>query len=306
MASNFRFGGLSGNAMPPVIKALIIINVVVFLLQTFFFSMFKIGDYSLGDMFFYYFALYPIGEHSNFYIWQLITYQFMHGNLWHIFFNLLALWMFGIELEQMWGARKFLMFYLLCGIGAGLVQLFISPMFATAAPTIGASGAIYGVLLAFGLTFPNRPIFMFPFFIPIPAKYFVLLYAGIALLMGFSSSGDSVAHFAHLGGAATGFLLIKFGDAAGIFKLSEKLFAKKPKQDFYGNYSPEEPKVYKSNWFKKEPVVKTETHSKIMINGEEITQAKIDEILDKISASGYQNLTDREKHILMELSQKIK
>jgi len=306
MAGNSRFGGFGGNALPPVIKALIIINVAVFLLQTFFFSMFKIGDYSLGDMFFYYCALYPIGDHSNFYLWQLITYQFMHGNLWHIFFNLLALWMFGIELEQMWGARKFLMFYLLCGVGAGLVQLFISPMFGSPAPTIGASGAIYGILLAFGLTFPNRPIFMFPFFIPIPAKYFVLLYAGIALLMGFSSSGDSIAHFAHLGGAATGFLLIKFGDAMGIFKLSEKMFAKKPKQDMYGNYNSAEPKVYKSNWFKKEPEVKADVPSKIIINGEEITQSKIDEILDKISASGYQNLTDREKHILMELSQKIK
>ncbi|MCI0472349.1 MAG: rhomboid family intramembrane serine protease, partial [Ignavibacteria bacterium] len=149
-------------------------------------------------------------------------------------------------------------------------------------------------------------IFMFPFFIPIPAKFFVLIYAGIALLMGFSSSGDSVAHFAHLGGAATGFLLIKFGDAAGIFRLSEKLFAKKSKQDVYGNYSPEEPKVYKPNWFKKEPEKKSEQPSKFNINGEEITQAKIDEILDKISASGYQNLTDREKHILFELSQKIK
>ena len=301
MAGNYQFRGFGGTVFTPVIKSLIIINVAVFLIQTLF-GMFRIGEYSLGDLFFYYFALYPVGDHSNFYLWQLLTYQFMHGSIWHIFFNLLALWMFGIELEQMWGARKFLTFYLICGIGAGLVQLFISPLFTSPAPTIGASGSIYGVLLAFGLTFPNRPIFMFPFFIPIPAKFFVLIYAGIALLMGFSSSGDSVAHFAHLGGAATGFILLKIGDSSGLYRI----FAKKPKQEVYGGYNQEEPKVYKSNWFRREPEIKQEPQSKMVINGEEITQQKIDEILDKISASGYQNLTDREKHILFELSQKIK
>ncbi|MBI5325072.1 MAG: rhomboid family intramembrane serine protease [Ignavibacteriae bacterium] len=301
MAGNYQMRGFGGTVFTPVIKTLIIINVSVFLIQTLF-GVFRIGEYSLGDLFFYYFALYPIGEHSNFFIWQLLSYQFLHGNIWHIFFNLLALWMFGIELEQMWGARKFIIFYLICGVGAGLVQLFISPMFAAPAPTIGASGSIYGILLAFGLTFPNRPIFMFPFFIPIPAKFFVLIYAGISLLMGFSSSGDSVAHFAHLGGAATGFLLLKIGDSIGLYRL----FSKKPKQEAHGNIYNEESKVYKSNWFKREPEVKQEPQSKMVINGEEITQNKIDEILDKISASGYQNLTDREKHILFELSQKIK
>jgi membrane associated rhomboid family serine protease len=307
MANNYRFRGFGGKGLlPPMIKALLIINVLVFVGQTFVLSMFRMGDYSIGDLFFYYFALYPIGEHSHFIIWQLITYQFMHGGIWHIFFNMLALWMFGIELEQSWGSKKFLIFYLLCGIGAGITQLFISPLFSSPAPTIGASGAIYGILLAFGLTFPDRPIFMFPFFIPIPAKYFVLIFAGISLIMGFSAN-DGVAHFAHLGGAATGFLLLKFGDKAGIYGLSGKLFSRKPKATVYSNTSyTSKPGDYQSNWHTGSFGKNAVDSSKIYINGEEITQSKIDEILDKISASGYQNLTEREKQILFELSQKLK
>ena len=218
-----RMRGIGGFSMfPPTIKTLLIINVAVFLLHHLFFTSFTIGGQSLARYFIEYFALQPIsglenffGSGASFYPWQIITYQFMHANLWHIFFNMFALWMFGSELENLWGGTRFLTYYLLCGIGAAIVQLFISPIFSDPAPTIGASGAVYGILLAFGLTFPDRPIFMFPFFIPIPAKFFVLIFAGIELLTGLTST-DGIAHFAHLGGAATGFLLLKFGDRLGI------------------------------------------------------------------------------------------
>ena len=302
------FGNFS--VFTPVIKTILIINVIVFLCQNFVFTVFRVGGNSLSDLFFYYCALYPVGENSNFYIWQLITYQFMHGGFLHIFFNLFALWMFGIELEQMWGSRKFLILYLLCGIGAGLTQLFISPMFSVAAPTIGASGAIYGVLLAFGLTFPDRPIFMFPIFIPIPAKFFVLIYAGLELFMGFSSAAGGVAHFAHLGGAATGFILLKFGDRLKIYNFFNMLFmSKKPPNIYEQQPIAPKAKIFQSNWRSKpsntaaEPKV---TGSRMYVNDEEITQAKVDEILDKITESGYQNLTEREKLILYKLSQKLK
>lgn len=324
MSDNYRRRGFgSFSLFPPVLKSLIIINVVVFLCQVLFFDFYHIGDISLRAYFFFYCALEPLGH--GFYPWQLITYQFMHGGLWHIFFNLFALWMFGAELETLWGSRKFLIYYLLSGIGAGLTQLYISPLLGASGPTVGASGAIFGILVAFALTFPNRPIFMFPLFIPIPAKYFVLGFAALQIFSGFTSS-DNVAYFAHLGGAAMGFLLFKYGDKIGIYRLFEK------KRQGSGNYNnnpynnntfsnnsfsgfSSEPKkeagIFQSNWHTTRSKVdaydnQPKTQHSIRINGEEITQSRIDEILDKISASGYQNLTEKEKEILFELSQKLK
>jgi membrane associated rhomboid family serine protease len=311
------FGGFS--LFPPTIKTLLIINVAVFLVHHLFFGIYTIGGQPLEKYFMDYFALQPItgmdflfGDGASFYPWQIITYQFMHAGLWHIFFNMFALWMFGSELENLWGGMRFLTYYLLCGIGAAVVQLFISPIFSHPAPTIGASGAVYGILLAFGLTFPDRPIFMFPFFIPIPAKFFVLIFAGIELLTGLTST-DGIAHFAHLGGAATGFLLLKFGDKLGIYKAIEKLFNKKSKYTQTFEQPDEKPKVYRVNWVTPEDEQKRSSSAReeetsdrsFNIGGEEITQNRIDEILDKISESGYQNLTEKEKRILNELSKKL-
>lgn len=309
---------------PPVIKSLVIINVVIFIIQHLMLSIFTIGGVPLDKVVIYYFALQPFFDGSgiipdnSFYIWQLITYQFLHANFWHIFFNLFVLWMFGTELEDEWGPGKFLTFYLLSGIGAAIAHLLISPMLGTIAPTVGASGAIYGILIAFGLSYPDRPIYMFPFFIPIKAKIFVIIMIAIELLFGFSVN-DQIARFAHLGGAATGFLLLKFGDKLKIYSLAEKIFRKnysrKRDFDYYfkqRNIYDDEPRVYS---FKREPEnltytiyrEETPTSQKIVItiNGEDITQKQIDEILDKISASGYQSLTEREKHILIELSKKL-
>jgi membrane associated rhomboid family serine protease len=289
---------------PPVIKALVIINVAIFLLEIFILRFYTIDSISIDRIFNYYLALSPI-ETGRFYIWQLISYQFIHdtGGIVHIFFNLFALWMFGVELEHLWGSKKFTLFYILSGIGAGLTQMIFSSITGSSASTIGASGAVYGILLGFGMTFPDRPIFMFPFFIPIPAKFFVLIYIGLALLMGMTSDGN-VAHFAHLGGAATGFLLFKFGDKVGLFAFFNNLFKRKQvlvnpmdRPNVHGIWEAKSaPKTYNPQ----------PENYKFNVEGENISQDVIDSILDKISASGYQNLTDKEKKILFEISKKLK
>ncbi len=306
---------------PPVIKALLVINVAMFFFETLFGSV-VLGNIQIERFMSEYLALNPVESAygSSFYPWQLITYQFMHGGLFHLFFNMFALWMFGIEFEQMWGGKRFLTYYLLSGIGAGLLQIFISN-----APTVGASGAIYGLLLAFGVTFPDRKIFMFPLFIPISAKYFVMIFAGIELLSGIYSTNSSVAHFAHLGGAATGFLLLKFGDKLGIFKGMDGIWnvllklkgtnsrSNQWNSGYGGNSGNVHSYTTQSSWGSNDNSSsqrqQTQTSSyykkSYVIDGEEITQNKIDVILDKISASGYGSLTEKEKNILNELSKRL-
>ena len=139
-------------------------------------------------------------------VWQLVTYLFLHGGFFYILFNMLALWMFGCELERTWGRRRFLFYYFLTGIGAGITVVLANPHSRVA--TLGASGAIYGILLAYGLLFPNRPIFIW-FVIPIPAKYFVMIIGGIAFLSALSMPGDVVSHVAHLGGLVFGLLYLR-------------------------------------------------------------------------------------------------
>ena len=172
---------------------------------------------------------------EEFKAWQIVSYMFMHGDLTHLFFNMFALFMFGRVLEQVWGAKRFLIFYIATGIGAGLVQELVQYIYfqtslsmyegVSLAPgvvipmaqylnlwtTVGASGAIYGILMAFAMTFPNERMFVIPIPFPIKAKYFVLIFGAIELLSGLSPRmGDNVAHFAHLGGMVFGLLLILY------------------------------------------------------------------------------------------------
>jgi membrane associated rhomboid family serine protease len=146
-------------------------------------------------------------------LWQPVTYMFLHGGFGHILFNMLALWMFGVELERMWGTRFFLKYYFVCGLGAAATTAVLSFLpFAVfdhlyTALTVGASGAIYGILLAYGLYFPNRPIYIY-FVFPVPAKYFVMIMGGISLLSSLGGGGG-VAHTAHLGGLVVGYLYLK-------------------------------------------------------------------------------------------------
>jgi len=199
------------SSIPPVTRALLIANVVVFLLQQ------ALGDVALAN-----FMLWPVdsGEYRpgmqsfSFMPWQLLTYGFMHGSLAHLFFNMLALFMFGAALEQTWGNRRFLTYFLVCVVGAGVLQLVVGwwtmANGGSAYPTLGASGGVFGILLAYGMLFPNqRVMLMFPP-IPMKARTLVIVYGAIALLLGFTGMQPGVAHFAHLGGMLFGWLLIRY------------------------------------------------------------------------------------------------
>jgi membrane associated rhomboid family serine protease len=187
--------------LSPAVKALIVGNVAMFLVMPFIPSVAR----SL--------TLVPAAVlHGR--VWQVVTYMFLHGSLAHIFFNMLALWMFGTELERLWGTPFFVRYYFATGIVAGLSTVLFSmaPMPVTAnlydSGTIGASGAIYGLLLAYGLTFPDRLLMLFLVF-PVPAKYAVMIFGGIELFLSASDIGGGVAHITHLGGLAAGYALLR-------------------------------------------------------------------------------------------------
>lgn len=185
--------------LAPVTQALLLINVGIFCI-----------DYVLGGLLTRWFALYPIGP--NFLPWQLVTYAFLHdiNNLTHIIFNMLGLWMFGAELERLWGPKRYLQFYAASVLAAGLSQLLVSGLLGSQAPTIGASGGLFGLLLAFGMMFPNRQIMLLIPPIPMKAKVFVAIYGAIELFLGVWRPYGGVAHFAHLGGMLGGFLMIQY------------------------------------------------------------------------------------------------
>jgi len=195
---NMRPRGRS--AIPNVIFILLIANGVVFALQ-------QISPRFLIINF----GLWPAGvDGSPFMPWQLVTYGFLHGDLTHIFFNMFGLWMFGRELELMMGQKRFLTYYFTCVVGAGMVQLIVAGSAGGIYPTVGASGGVFGILLAYGMAFPNRMVMlMFPP-IPMKAKYFVLFYGLLELYLGVSGSAPGVANFAHLGGMLFGFLLLRY------------------------------------------------------------------------------------------------
>jgi len=164
---------------------------------------------------FVYLGLQPYAVVHRLYLWQLGTYLFLHGGFFHIFFNMFALWMFGPDLEQLWGESEFLKFYFLCGIGAGVFDVVLTTFFGSPLSlTIGASGAIYGLLLAFGVLFPNRPIFIW-FVIPIPAKWFVVIIGAIEFFSEISGPGSNVAHLAHLGGMLVAYLYLRGSGLSG-------------------------------------------------------------------------------------------
>jgi membrane associated rhomboid family serine protease len=186
----YRYRFSFGYGLTPMIKNLMIIMGAVFFLQM---------VVSSGISF--YFGLVPILVWKKYYLWQLATYIFLHGGISHLLFNLLAFWMFGGELEKYWGSRKFLRYFLFCGIGAGICTVIFSPY--QFIPVIGASGAIYGILLAFAWLFPNRPIYIY-FLFPIPAKYMVIIFGLIELFSSMEGTGGGIAHLTHLGGLLFG------------------------------------------------------------------------------------------------------
>ena len=296
--------------IPTVTKNLLLINIVVFLAALVFKQQFDLERW--GSLHFF--------MAPDFNVWQLITYQFLHGSFPHLFFNMFALWMFGCVIERVWGSKKFLFYYLVCGIGAGLCQelvqyiaiymdlsanglsfSMVNPAMFNALTTVGASGAIYGILLAFGMLFPEQRLFIFPLPVPIKAKWFVLIYAGLELFMALQSSGDGVAHFAHLGGMFFGFLLIRY-------------WRRHPDGNSYLRGGSESPiDKFRSFWEKHSHKKADDLNSQRDNQTSHETdweynarkkaeQEEIDRILDKIRRSGYDSLTAEEKRKLFDNS----
>lgn len=183
--------------LPPVTQALIVANVAVFFLDS-------LSGRSISMLF----ALWPLGPH--FMPWQVISYAFLHGGLAHLAFNMYGLYMFGSDVERVWGTRRYLTFYFVCAIAAAIAQLIVSTFSGAYYPTVGASGALFGLLLAFARCFPHRTVI--PLFPPIPmrAPVFVMVFGALELLLGVSGTQSGVAHFAHLGGLAGGYLYLRF------------------------------------------------------------------------------------------------
>lgn len=310
--------------IPIVTKNLLIVNVVAFLGCL---LMGKNGPdgYVLNDLLGLHFFL-----ASDFHIYQLFTYMFMHGGFEHIIFNMFALWMFGCVVERVWGPKKFLFYYIACGVGAGLFQeaaqavqfyvvassqlpgLSFSDLTVVAHnssavlnqwTTVGASGAIYAILLAFGMIYPNERIFIFPLPIPIKAKYFVIGYAAIELFSALATTGDGVAHIAHLGGMVFGFFMIRYwrkqvdggygeSHTADAFDKLKNMFGGK-RNAGKRNFTYTRNDSYTSQY---------EQDAECTTNEKGVSQEEIDRILDKIRRSGYDSLTKEEKQSLFNQS----
>ncbi|HET6373054.1 MAG TPA: rhomboid family intramembrane serine protease [Candidatus Polarisedimenticolia bacterium] len=192
-----------GGPLTPAVKGLIIANVAVYFLELVVKGYFQadVWDAVLAA-----FALNPPLVFKSLFLWQLVTYMFMHspGSVFHILFNMLVLWMFGGEIERIWGPSRFVRYYLICGMGGGLLNCAFAPL----SQTVGASGAIFGVIVAYGMLFPTREILFWGIF-PMSARQFTILLALIELFSLGAFSSEGVARFAHLGGALTGYLLVK-------------------------------------------------------------------------------------------------
>jgi membrane associated rhomboid family serine protease len=188
---------------PEGVKWLLIVNTAIFVLWS-------AGPDGLQSFVLQYLALHPAAVLKSGALWQLFTYLFLHGGIWHLVFNMLTLWMFGTPLERDWGTRRFLKYYVICGIGAGIFDVGLNAIVGNwNTSTIGASGAIYGLLLAFGVCYPDQTVLM-GFLFPIKAKYMVMIYAAVELWMS-RSVNSGVSNIAHLGGMAVGFMYLKSG-----------------------------------------------------------------------------------------------
>ncbi|GAB4320268.1 MAG: rhomboid family intramembrane serine protease [Candidatus Zixiibacteriota bacterium] len=260
-------GGYGGGGLPPAIKLLLIANGGLFLLQTAFYAP-MVQYLGLTPTMFWKGAA-----------WQIVTYMFLHGGFFHILFNMFALWMFGRDLEFAWGSRQFLKYYLVCGIGAGITTALLLPN--QAIPTIGASGAVFGILLAFGMMFPNRTIYLW-FFLPIPAKYMVILFGVIELFAASQGTGSGIAHWTHLGGLAIGFLYLRFGGRRLRFRLPNPF-------GFIARWrGRRKAKKLRKKWDDQRDLMDS-----------------VDRVLDRINEVGYENLTDEEKEVLEKAARKL-
>lgn len=288
---SFRFG--LGAGLTSAVKYLIIANVACFVLQ-----------HVLPQEVVAWFQLVPVSVIHDFTLWQLASYMFLHGSgIWHILINMLVLWMFGCELEREWGSKAFLLYYFVCGIGAGLFHVLLG--IDSAIPVVGASGAIYGLLMAFGMLFPERMITFLIFFIlpvQIKAKYLVMIIAGISLFSGIFDPNSGVAHFAHLGGMIVGFLFLKMDWRWAAMRRSASAWMD---PDYapptYGK--PARGVSALKDWFRRRKQKKHHMEVVRRRQHEMNLRERVDVILDKINEVGYDHLTLEEKEILKRASQ---
>ncbi len=306
--------------IPPVTKNLLIINLIAFL-ATLVLQMRGIDLADIGGLHFF--------LASNFHLYQLVTYLFLHASFMHILSNMFGLWMFGCVIENVWGPKKFLFYYITCGIGAGLLQELaqFGSFYMTVAETvpattlgtvfeygshyasalnswttIGASGAVYAVILAFGMTFPNERLFIIPFPFPIKAKWFVLGYVAIEFFSALGSSGDGVAHTAHLGGMLFGYLMIRYWN-----KHPNASFDRSRGQQFFDSLKRSfDQRQQQHQQQKADMHVETggKDDDRAYNARKKQNQEEIDAILDKIRKSGYDSLTKEEKKKLFDASNK--
>ena len=308
--------------IPTITKNLLIVNFLAFV-ATWVLQLRGIDLAAIGGLHFF--------MASDFHLFQFLTYQFLHANLTHISFIMFALWMFGVVVERVWGPKKFLFYYISCGIGAGImqeiVQLFdfyfrisaqdpsigFSDLFVIGQQlstqlngwtTIGASGAVYAILLAFGMIFPNERIFIFPLPIPIKAKWFVCGYAAIELFSAMSASGDNVAHMAHLGGMLFGFFMIRYWNRhpnSSFNRSHGQEFFENMKRNFEKHRSNTGHSGYSGNSENSGTQGTSEADREYNARKRQ-NQEEIDAILDKIRKSGYDSLSKEEKKKLFEAS----
>ena len=304
------------NNLSPMTKNLLIVNFLAYV-ATWVFQLRGIDLTSLLGLHFF--------LASNFHFYQFLTYMFLHGSFMHIFFNMFALWMFGSVIERVWGPKKFLFYYICCGIGAGFTQELVqyinyvmadlsayqyvdtgtvkitTDAYINLWTTIGASGAVYAILLAFGMIFPNERLFIIPFPFPIKAKWLIVGYIAIELFSAMSGPGDGVAHMAHLGGMLFGFLLIRYWQK---HPDSSQRFGRSYGMEFFDNMKRKFDERQQRNRVKSSSATpRTETDQEFNARQRK-NQEEIDAILDKIRKSGYDSLTKEEKKKLFDQSQK--
>ena len=308
--------------IPPITKNLLIINVLAYLAAV----VMKGSGIDFNEIFGLHFFM-----ADNFHLYQLVTYMFMHGGVTHLFFNMFALWMFGCVIEQTWGSRRFLWYILACGVGAGLFQeaaqfvqyaveglaafnmvnvggmIIPTSEYLNMWVTVGFSGAVYGILLGFGMTYPEERIFIFPLPVPIKGKWFVMLYAAIELFSALSTSSDGVAHIAHLGGMAVGYIIIRHWRQQYERRQRASSFNGWETWDGYEIRTRESLKDKISAWWKRNMQggkrhYNQESHyDKAEKNRkEQEEQEEMDRILEKIKRSGYDSLTDEERSKLFD------
>ena len=292
--------------MTPAVKVILIINVVLYVMSDWLTPMIPLDGHT--DWFRNFNALHPIGG-RGFVLYQYLTYMFMHGGWWHLFFNMWSLMIFGNAVEQQVGTKRFVWYYLLCGIGAALVnQLFTWLGIINPAQLVGASGAIYGVMAASAFFFPNARLFIIPIPFPIKLKYLVGFYTVVEMYLGITSI-DGVAHFAHLGGILVGAIILF------VWKMQDKQRAQRG--NYWTSASDAHYEKDESSWKdwlggKRKPKMRVTNIRETNYEDHQYNERKrqdneeIDRILDKIRKNGYQNLSESEKATLFNASKKMR